>query len=135
LDRCLGCRDVAGALRAAGHRVEVHRDHFAAAVEDHVWLPAVGKRGWVILSKDKSFRRRQIEIAALMRSQTATFVLTSGNSTSAQNADAFLKAMPQMLRFVEHVAKPVLAQVTRSGAVQLVLTFEMMAKSLGQRRQ
>jgi hypothetical protein len=70
-----------------------------------------------------------------MRSQTATFVLTSGNSTSAQNADAFLKAMPQMLRFVEHVAKPVLAQVTRSGAVQLVLTFEMMAKTLGQRRQ
>ena len=53
LDRNLGSKIVAGELRRAGHRVEIHDDHFAPAVLDVDWLREVGSRGWVVLTKDR----------------------------------------------------------------------------------
>lgn len=125
-DRCLGAFDVPIALRNAGLIIEIHKDHFDSDCEDHVWIKAVGARGWIILTKDKSFRSRQIEVAALMQSSTGTFVLTSSNTTGPQNADAFIKATPQMLDFVKKFQPPFLANVTPSGRVHIILTHQGM---------
>ena len=48
IDRCLG-KKLATVLRAQGHTVELHDSHFAKDVD---WLPTVGQRGWVVLTKD-----------------------------------------------------------------------------------
>jgi hypothetical protein len=42
VDRSLGGRVVAEALRAAGEAVEVHDDHFAVDAADQTWLADVG---------------------------------------------------------------------------------------------
>ena len=126
VDRCLGCYDVPNALRSAGLRIEVHKDHFESRCQDDEWLRAAGQRGWVILTKDKSFRSRQVEVAALMRSAAATFVLTSANTTGAQNAAAFIAAIPRIGAFLSSFQRPFLAQITASGTVSLVLTHQMM---------
>ncbi len=126
VDRCLGCYDVPNALRSAGLRIEVHKDHFESRCEDDQWLTEVGKRGWVVLTKDKSFRSRQVEVAALMRSTAATFVLTNANTTGRQNADAFIAAIPRIAAFLSAFQKPFLAQITAAGVVSLVLTHQMM---------
>lgn len=119
------------ALRAAGLKVEVHFDHFEAACLDQEWLPEVGKRGWIVLTKDKGFRSRQIEVAALMQSGTAAFVLTNSNTTGVQNGAAFVAAIPAMIKFLKKFDKPFLAQVTTSGNVDLVLTHDMMIELHG----
>jgi hypothetical protein len=44
---------VPDALRALGHRCELHDDHFPPATEDAAWLEAVADRQWVVLTKDE----------------------------------------------------------------------------------
>jgi hypothetical protein len=61
LDRNLGRHIVASALRDAGATVEVMDDHFAADVEDTVWVPTIGSRRWIILSKDRHLRSNPLE--------------------------------------------------------------------------
>jgi hypothetical protein len=55
VERSLGRRVVADALRQAGVRVEIHADYFADRTEDPVWLSQVGPRGWIVLMKDKPY--------------------------------------------------------------------------------
>lgn len=127
-DRALGSVDVPTELREFGLTVERHRDHFNSDCEDRVWIPEVGRHGWVILTKDKSFKSRQLEVAALMKANTATYVLTSAGTTGAQNAAAFIAAMGQIFELLKRTPKPFPANVTPAGEVKLVLTHEMMIK-------
>lgn len=53
LDHQIGRYIVAKMLRAAGPRVEVHLDHFPGNTPDHGWIPEVGRRGWVLITKDQ----------------------------------------------------------------------------------
>jgi predicted nuclease of predicted toxin-antitoxin system len=79
IDKNLGLKTVADALRAIGEEVALKTDHFEQDAEDRIWLTEVGARGWVILSADKNFRHNHIEIVALLKSNTHSFLLTSGN--------------------------------------------------------
>lgn len=58
VDVCLGTNEVPDALRAAGYRVESLATHFAADTPDEEWLREVGKKGWVVLTKDRRIQRR-----------------------------------------------------------------------------
>jgi hypothetical protein len=128
-DRGLGAFDVPNALRAFGLNVEIHKAHFNSDCEDHVWIESVGRNGWIILTKDKHLRSRQIEVAALMKSNTATFVLANSNATGPQNAETFIKAMPQIFQFIQRFTRPFMAKITPNGSVELVLTHEMMIET------
>ena len=57
IDRCLGKRYIASVLQRSGITVEIHDDHFNQNVEDVDWLPEVGKRGWVVLTKDANISK------------------------------------------------------------------------------
>ena len=57
LDYQIGRFVVAEALRAAGAKVEVHFDHFDQAAPDVEWIPEVGRRDWVLITKDEHIRR------------------------------------------------------------------------------
>ncbi len=96
LDRALGRKKVAAALREIGVNVEVHEDHYAPDARDQDWLEDVGKKGWVVLTKDRHIRYRVLEKEALMKARVAVFVLTSGNLTGEEMAQAFVTAMPQI---------------------------------------
>ena len=58
IDRSLGRKIVADALRQAGAEVHVHGDHFPPDARDEEWLRVVGQRGWIVLTKDKMIRYR-----------------------------------------------------------------------------
>ena len=130
VDRCLGSNDVPQALAAAGMRVERHRDHFNSDADDCDWLPEVGRRGWIVVTKDAGFRSRQIEVKALINAGVPTFVLASGSTTGPQNGAAIVAAIPQILRFVGKFPAPFIAQITAMGAVSLVLTHEGILRRL-----
>ena len=56
IDRSLGRKIVAQALREISETVEIHDDHFAPDAKDEAWLAEVGKRGWIVLTKDDRIR-------------------------------------------------------------------------------
>ena len=78
IDRSLG-RKIAVDLRAAGFQVEEHSAHFANDAPDAEWLAKAGRRGWVVLTKDKAVRRNVLELAAILAGDVACFSLGHGN--------------------------------------------------------
>ncbi len=45
---------------------ERHGAHFSAGTEDSVWLPFVGEKGWILLTKDKRIRFNDLEKRAVI---------------------------------------------------------------------
>lgn len=130
LDNCLGRYVVSDALRNEGYEVELHTDHFAEDAPDTEWLPEVGKRGWIILTKDNHIHRNQIEIAALLKSATASFVLRAKKATGAQMAEAYVKALPSIHRFLQKFDKPFVATVTPAGSVSILYPLSKLVKHI-----
>lgn len=114
IDRSLGKHKVADALRRAGARVEVHDDHFAPGAKDADWLPVVGQRGWVVLTKDDRIRYRQHERDALLTSGVRAFVLTNRNLSGDEMAAIFVKALPKILRLAHKRGASFVATVNRT---------------------
>jgi len=114
VDRSLGRRYVAEALRALGARVEIHDDHFPTDARDENWLTEVGKKGWVVLMKDKRVRRIQLEREALLAAGVRAFVLTSGNLTGPEMADIFAKHLQRMAGMSLTHPAPFVASVSRT---------------------
>jgi hypothetical protein len=114
VDYCLG-RQAGEALRAAGLRVEFHTDHFKQDEPDLGWLPEMGKRGWVVLTKDKEIRRKQVERDAVLESKVRMFALGSGNMTGQEIGEVFCRNRLKMARFIMRNNHPFIASVTQSG--------------------
>jgi predicted nuclease of predicted toxin-antitoxin system len=122
VDRSLGKHTIADALRQAGVAVEIHDDHFSQNATDETWLREVGRRGWIVLTKDTWIRRRSHERAALIHARVRAFVLVAGNLAGPEMAAVFVKALPAIHRFVAHHDPPFIAKITRSSAVSLLVS-------------
>lgn len=111
---------VASALREQGLKVVVHDDVFPQGTPDADWLPQVGVRGWIVVTKDARIRYRTNERDALVRAGVRAFVLRGGNLTGEQMATALVKALPKIRRLIRKQAAPFIAGVSAGGAVTLL---------------
>lgn len=96
VDESLDSLTVVEALREAGAVVERHADHFDKGTPDETWLAHAGTHGWVVLTRDKRIRYRQLERLALTAAQVRTFVFTGGNVTVKDTAAILVKALPRI---------------------------------------
>lgn len=122
IDECLGTRRVPEALRQAGATVVVHQTHFGnrQGVKDEEWLHEIGERGWVVLTKDKNFRRRPIELDAILVGKVRAFFLSATNLSTEEVAQTFVDALPRITRICTTHAGPFIARVTRMAEVDIV---------------
>ncbi|HKY07067.1 MAG TPA: hypothetical protein VJQ55_02450 [Candidatus Binatia bacterium] len=120
IDRCLGRKIVAQALRELGGTVEIHDDHFAPDAKDEDWLVEVGNRGWIVLTKDDRIRYRITERTALASARVRTFVLASSQLHGAEMASAFVKALPKIKELIAKYPPPFIGRVSRSGNISLL---------------
>lgn len=134
IDKCLGTKIVPEKLRNAGFQCELKTDHFPPDTFDHVWIPEVGKRGWVILTKDKYLRHNYLEISALLKSQTHSFVLTSGNYSGAEMGDTITKAARSMTKMVAKFPAPFVGKILRGGRVEVSHTHDDLIQSISSKR-
>ena len=111
-DECLG-KHVPAVLLAAGYSIAPWYDHFPG-VPDVKWLPAVGRRHWILLTKDKDIRRRPLEIDAILNSGVRAFVLTAADLPREEQAAIFLRAMPKIQRICRQPG-PFIYNITRMG--------------------
>jgi hypothetical protein len=99
IDHCLGTEKVAQRLRAAGVDARVLvEEAFSEDAEDVDWLPVVADKGWAILTKDKRIRHRALEREAIRQSGGGAFILTASGLAGDAIGEAFVRALPQMIR-------------------------------------
>jgi broad specificity phosphatase PhoE len=121
LDRSLGKHVVASALRSAGARIEVHDDHFSPDATDEHWLTEVGRRRWIVLTKDNRLRYHPREKTALLRHGVKAFILTARGLRGEEMARAFTRAVPKIEKFLETQTKACIVAVSRDGALRPVV--------------
>ncbi len=120
LDRTIGKKIVAQALRGASLHVETHDDHFAQDAKDEEWLRVAGESKWVVVTNDRKIRYRSLELNCLQRSGVRAFAFAHGNLTGGEMAAVFLKALPKIIRILKRNKGPFIATLTRSGDVHLL---------------
>jgi hypothetical protein len=117
----MGNTVVATRLRQAGVQVEVHSDHFPDTEKDEAWLSVVGKRRWVVISKDDAVRRRELERRALVKARVRAFFVTSAEFSGVQNAEIILKALSRIERMVKATKGPIIVLVHANGRLAKIL--------------
>jgi hypothetical protein len=117
IDRSLGSGTGATALREAGEVVITHDTVFEPDTADVTWLAEVGKRGWLVLTKDARIRTNHLEREALFSSDVAAFMLGRGDLRGADMAAAFVKALPRMKTALRRWKRPLIAAVLADGGV------------------
>ena len=120
IDRSLGQKVIAERLRQSGVQVEVHDDHFPQNALDEDWISEVGKKGWVVLTKDDRIRYRPAALAVYRRNRVRVFVFGSGEMKAQDMADAFVTALPKIYRLALERRGPFFARISRSGLVSIL---------------
>ena len=120
VDRSLGKVVIASALRAEGVEVHTHDAHFPQAARDEDWLAEVGRRGWVVITKDARIRYRQTELSALISGGVKAFVLTRGDLSGPEMAAIVVRALPRLSRFSARHEAPFIARIATSGKVEML---------------
>jgi predicted nuclease of predicted toxin-antitoxin system len=118
IDRDAWSRKLDELLRGAGIPFVAHREVFAQDARDEDWIVEVGRRGWVIVTRDQNIRRRPNERAAVERAAVHLFALTSGNLSANETAALIIQAWPAIQRAVQSTPAPALWSVTRGGDVR-----------------
>jgi hypothetical protein len=112
---------MAAVLRTGGLHVEIHDDHFPQDALDPDWLTAVGKRNWIVVTRDERIRYRVAEKQAIRRARVRAFVLAAqGDLRADMLAQNFLRAFPKVRRVVEKQKPPFIAKISRSGDVTVL---------------
>lgn len=115
LDHQIGRYVVAEALRDAGARVETHLDHFVHDAPDTEWIPEIGRRDWVLITKDKNIRRNPLERMAYMSSGVRGFVVTAGNLKGEELAALLVRHLDGMVRRAHGRPGPLLFAISTTG--------------------
>src|SRR5712692_6826572 len=78
------CKPILDALIQHGVKHERHGNHFPPGTEDTIWLPFVGQKGWVLVTKDKKIRYNELEKAAVLQNRVREFYFSSGNYSGTE---------------------------------------------------
>jgi predicted nuclease of predicted toxin-antitoxin system len=115
LDESLDGPTVATALREAGATVVRATECFPRGTADEVWLAEAGRNRWIVLTRDKRIRYRQLELLALHEARVRTFVFTGGNVTLKDTATILVGALKHMVRIARADPGPFIYHLGRAG--------------------
>lgn len=118
LDRNLGSRRVAEAMRQAGAHVEVHADHFPQDGSDEEWLAACGKRSWIAITLDYRIRYRAGERDALKENKVKAFLVAKAGEMGGEVLGRLLVGkLPKLVALATQTPAPFAFRITPSGAI------------------
>lgn len=120
VDHCLG-KGIVRALLAAGVSVEHHSAHFAQDAADVDWIPVVSARGWVILTKDKSIRRRAEERDASLAADARIITLTPAHMTGERMASLLVASLAAIDQLLETQPAPFIAGLNPHDGLRVLL--------------
>ena len=83
-------------------------------------LGFLGKRNWVLITKDNTIRKNNIERNVLNNSNVRAFFMTAKGRTGKAQADVIANALPTMLRLLRRTHPPFIARITAHSSVNLI---------------
>ncbi len=101
--------------------MHLHDDYFPQGAEDQEWLIDVGKRKWIVITKDQWIRRRQLERDALMNAKLKVFCFMSGNLAFPEMSAIIAKALPAVRRTADKTSPPFIAGIYKDASVRVLL--------------
>lgn len=119
-DRSLGRMIVPERLREAYEgAVVAHDDRFPQDSDDQTWLTEAGVRNWIVLTKDEKIRYRPGEREVLLAAEVPVFCLhPSRGMTGEEMAQAFVVALPKIIRISEVESGGFMRGVNRKGEIR-----------------
>ena len=104
-------------------RVERALAHFDHGTLDEVWLPKVGRNGWIVISADKRIWRRSVQRQALFNAGVRAFIFTENNLRGETRAKILKLALPEMRQIVKENPPPFIASLTVEGHAHIQFTL------------
>ncbi len=92
-----------------------HHENFTPDCPDDEWLSVVGKKAWIVFTRDKNIRRKPNELQALKKNKV--IVLSSGQASAADTADLVVRLYPKLMRKLQNTKLPALFSVTLMGTI------------------
>ena len=124
VDRSSGKYGLVQGLQNLGLNIERHDDYFTEKTIDVEWILHCGEKQWIIVSSDKNIKKNILEKQAILSAKVAAFFFTSAAITSAQQIEAFSKALKRISNFVLNQTRPFIATVSQDGSVELWLNHK-----------
>jgi predicted nuclease of predicted toxin-antitoxin system len=123
VDDCLG-KTVCELLRADGWNAIDHREIFDRdGVDDMEIFEFIGKRGWILLTKDKAMRRKTWEIDKILEEMVRVFSLSNKDLTAEEMASIFIDNRLRIGRFIKNYDPPFYA-IVQWNSVELARSIE-----------
>ena len=123
IDRCAWSNRLGDALKSVGIPFTPHCEHFEQACPDVDWLPVVGNKKWIVITRDKNIRRKPNELQAFKENNVFAIVLSSGSSSQASAADTaelLVRLYPKLMRKIQAGKAPLMLSVTLMGTISTV---------------
>ena len=121
LDRSVGTRKIAAALRERQVDVETIVDRYGAAnahIRDEQWIAEATADGRLLVSADQRIRYRPLERMAICRHSARCVTFAAGNLTADEMILLFVRHLPSIVRiaddpgpFVYHLTQARLAKM------------------------
>jgi len=111
-------RKIAAAIaKASGCPAEIHRDHFDVTAEDVDWLPEIGRRGWILITKDSKIMRKESERRALLAANVRAFIFKDKVLGLAATIALIELLMPKILEAIEIYQSPFVFSMELPGSL------------------
>jgi len=104
LDRSVGTKKIAQALRVLGADVQTIQDRYgdeSSAVADVLWIADATRDGRVLIGADQRIRYNALERQALCLHAARCFTFPRGNLTAAQMIDRITRHLPTIIQLVD----------------------------------
>jgi len=108
-------------LKAFGENVTHLRVHFSGATQDSVWLPKIGKKGWVLITADKKIRRKPHERQALKDNRVGAFVFSVTGLDHCEWIRLTVRRWSEIKNFASKTTPPYIYRVPSRGKIEQLI--------------
>lgn len=109
-------RSVADRIKRARPETVWIGELFPLDTKDPVWLREAGRRGWLVITRDKNIRKRHGERRAIAESGAGCFVLVYREALKKDEiAEMILSFLDDMEALFENTPRPFVYTITKNG--------------------
>jgi hypothetical protein len=114
-------KGVADALKKVREDVRWLEDEFQHDTKETVWLQEIGRRGWLVVSRDKKIRTRPGERRALLDAAVGCFIVAQKqNLTRWEYLKLLAATLDEMERVFASTERPFIYTVGRTGQLRRI---------------
>ena len=107
---------LARGLLEFGEDVTHLQDHYPADVPDQDWLPDIGAKGWILVTRDERVRRNPSELAAIKMYKVGAFFLGGKNLSHWELIQQVVRNWLRIRELADKIPRPFAFRVAPHGS-------------------